>query len=222
MKKTIEFLKDLKENNDRDWFENNRSAYEASQEEVRELFSAIGNELRKHDELDLAGSKIFRIYRDVRFSKNKAPYKLSRSMVFMRAGAERRGGYYLHIEPGNVFLATGFWKPEAPDLLHIRQQIAQADDMLRDILNNRNVKEYFGELEGEQLKTAPKGFDKDHPAIDLLRYKGFILTHKFTQKDALAGDFSSQVAEGFRKARPFLDYMTEILTTDLNGVPLKK
>ena len=141
-------------------------------------------------------------------------------MTFRRAGDERRGGYYVHIEPGNIFLATGFWEPSPSDLLHIRKQISQSDETLRAILNSKEINKYFGEMQGEQLKTAPKGFDKEDPAIDLLRYKRFILTHHFDEKDALSPEFAGKVANGFAKARPFLDYMTEILTTDLNGVPL--
>ncbi|MEJ2005151.1 MAG: DUF2461 domain-containing protein [Cyclobacteriaceae bacterium] len=220
MKNTLEFLKDLVENNDRDWFEENRSRYESSHEEVKTLFSDIAEKLAKHDLLDTTGSKVFRIYRDVRFSKDKAPYKKSRSMVFRRAGDDRRGGYYLHVEPGNIFLATGFWEPDPADLLHIRKHIQQSDEMLRDVLNDKVIKNYFGEMQGEQLKTAPKGFDKDDPAIDLLRYKRFILSHEFTEKELLSDNFSQLVSEGFKKARPFLDCMTEYLTTDLNGVPL--
>ena len=220
MKKTLEFLKDLDKNNNREWFEQNRDRYEASHAEVKDFFLILKELIGKEDVLDPSGSKVFRIYRDVRFSKDKSPYNKSRSMTFRRAGDERRGGYYLHIEPGNIFLATGFWEPSPSDLLHIRKQISQSDETLRAILNSKEINKYFGEMQGEQLKTAPKGFDKEDPAIDLLRYKRFILTHHFDEKDALSPEFAGKVANGFVKARPFLDYMTEILTTDLNGVPL--
>ncbi len=220
MKKTLEFLKDLDKNNNREWFDANRDRYEISQAEVKDFFLTLQELIGKDDVLDPSGSKIFRIYRDVRFSKDKSPYKKSRSMTFRRAGDERRGGYYLHIEPGNIFLATGFWEPSPPDLLHLRKQISQSDETLRSILTSKEVKKYFGEMQGEQLKTAPKGFDKEDPAIDLLRYKRFILTHQFQEEEALSPAFAENVAGGFRKARPFLDHMTEMLTTDLNGVPL--
>jgi uncharacterized protein (TIGR02453 family) len=220
MNTTLEFLTDLKNNNDRDWFQAHREQYERSQNEVKNLFAELGELIRKQDEIDHIGSKVFRIYRDVRFSKDKSPYKTSRSMVFRRAGAERRGGYYLHVEPGNIFLATGFWKPDPQELFHLRKQISQSDEEMRSILNEKTIKEYFGEMQGDKLKRAPKGFDKEDPALDLLRYKGFILTHQFNREEAESPDFAMNVAEGFHKARPFLNYMSEILTTDLNGVPL--
>lgn len=220
MKTTLDFQKLIAKNNDRDWFKANKAKYEEAQEEFKLFAFALQEKIKSHDVLDDTGTKIYRIYRDVRFSNDKTPYTLHRSVHFTRAGASRRGGYYLKVQPGESFIAGGFWRPNPEDLQLIRKQIDQESETLRDILNNEALKSYFGEMEGEQVKTAPKGFSKENPAIDLLRYKGFILTHRFTDKEVLATDFIDKVSEGFKKMRPFLDYMTEIVTTDLNGQPI--
>ena len=161
-----------------------------------------------------------RIYRDTRFSKDKTPYKAGWSCAFKRATTERRGGYYFHIEPGNNLIAGGFWGPEPKDLKLIRDQIAQDDEPLRELLDNKDFKSYFGQLEGEQVKSAPKGFKKDHPAINLLKYKQFMVVKYFKDEEVLKSDFASVVANGFIRMRPFHDYFSYILTHDLNGVSL--
>ena len=221
MKKTLSFLTELRSNNNREWFEAKRDLYEASHQEVKNLASTLEEGIRSFDVPDPNGTHVFRIYRDVRFSKDKTPYKVSRSMYFTRMGHERRGGYYVHIEPDNSFIACGFWEPSPDDLRHIRKQISQDPDLFRQVLNDKEFKRYFGELEGEKLKTAPKGFDREDPAIDLIRHKRFIITHAFANNEIEAKDFPEKVTDGFRRALPFLEYMTEILTTDLNGEPIE-
>lgn len=220
MKTTLNFLNQIAKHNDREWFKENKEQYDSCQDEFKTFAFALAEKMKSHDLLDDNGTKIYRIYRDVRFSNDKTPYTLHRSVHFTRAGESRRGGYYLKIQPGESFIAGGFWRPNPEDLQLIRKQIDQEPEALRDVLNSNELKSYFGEMEGEQVKTAPKGFSKDNPAIDLLRYKGFILTHRFTDKEVLAPDFIDQVSEGFKKMRPFLDYMSEIVTTDLNGQSL--
>lgn len=219
MQKTIEFLKKLKQNNNRDWFAANKESYQASLDEVKAFVGKLNEQMNTHDHIDGTG-KIFRIYRDVRFSEDKTPYKVSWSGSFRRATAHLRGGYYFHLESGNTFIAGGFFGPNAQDLLHIRKQIAQDPDPLRDILNAKSFKNYFGTMTGEQVKTAPKGFSKDDPAIDLLRFKQFVIKHYFKDEEVLAPGFHKFMSSGFQKMRPFFDYMTGILTTDLNGIPL--
>lgn len=164
---------------------------------------------------------MFRIYRDVRFSKDKSPYKTHWSGSFKRASKYRRGGYYFHIEPGNQsFIAGGFWAPNKEDLARIREEIAQAPDEFREIIETKTFVDTFGSLQGEQLKSAPKGYDKDHPAIDLLRYKQFIVVKPFSDEEVLRSDFVEVVNAVFQKMRPFFDYMSEVLTTDANGEPI--
>ncbi|MAY84789.1 MAG: TIGR02453 family protein [Flavobacteriales bacterium] len=219
---TFDFLKKLKKNNNRDWFTENKKLYQASHEEMIALADSIFQKISAFDQLEEISAKkaLFRIYRDVRFSKNKEPYKTNRSGYYTRKGAERRGSYYFSIEPGNTFIGGGFYQPEPSDLNHIRQQIDLDASPLRKVLANKKFKEYYGEMLGEQLKTAPRDFDKDHPDIDLLRYKGFYFMHGFTDKEVLADDFEDKAAEGFKLILPFMEVMTEYLTTDLNGAPI--
>ena len=117
-------------------------------------------------------------------------------------------------------IAGGFFGPEPADLLHIRKQIQQEPDQLQKIIDHPDVISFFGGLTGEQVKTSPRGFDKDDPALPLIKYKHFLLKHNFSDSEVISDDFSDKVKEGFAKMRPFLDYMTGILTTDLNGEPI--
>lgn len=226
MKNTLDpiytFLNELNLNNSREWFNGHKKEYEHVQGIMINFAEKLLIEMRKHDDIETVSGKksLFRIYRDVRFSKDKLPYKTSWSGSFKRATSSLRGGYYYHIEPGNSFIIGGFFGPNPADLKHIRNQIDQDDSFLRDILEKESVKSYFGSLMGEQVKTAPKGFPKDHSAIDLLRYKQFMLKHTFSDKEVLCIDFHKKMAEGFQKLRPFFDVMSEILTTDLNGISL--
>lgn len=222
MKEVFQFLNNLKENNNREWFNFHKTEYELALNTMIDFGQKLLEEMNKHDQIqETTGKKsLFRIYRDVRFSKNKEPYKISWSGRFTRATVHRRGGYYFHLEPGGSRIAGGFWRPNSQDMLHIRKQIQQDSSALRRVLNDKSFQKYFGELQGEQVKTAPKGFAKDDPDIDLLRYKGLVLTHRFTDEEVFHPDFAVQISNGFKKMRPFLDCMSEILTTDLNGVPL--
>lgn len=219
---TFDFLKKLKKNNDRDWFNENKKVYQASHEEMIALADKLFQRISEFDELEEISPKkaLFRIYRDVRFSKNKDPYKTNRSGYFRRKGAERRGSYYFSIEPGNTFIGGGFYQPESADLNHIRQQIDLDATPLRKALADKQFKSYYGEMLGEQLKTAPRDYDKDHPEIDLLRYKGFYFMHAFADAEVMSDDFEKKATEGFKLLMPFQNVMTEYLTTDLNGSPI--
>ena len=221
-KSGFDFLNALRSNNERDWFNANKSAFETEQQKVEAFADALLTELSKSDVIETQSGKksLYRIYRDTRFSKDKTPYKTHWSGSFKRATKYRRGGYYFQIEQGNSFLGGGFWGPSKEDLKLIRDNIAFDAGPLREILNNGSFLSTFGELRGEQLKTTPKGFAADDDAIDLLRYKQFLLIRKFTDEEVLNEDFLSKAAETFRNMRPFFDYMTEILTTDSNGLEL--
>ncbi|WP_370089327.1 DUF2461 domain-containing protein [Ekhidna sp.] len=222
MQTTLSFLSDLAQNNNRDWFQANKSAYQASHEEMIAFADQLLKEMNKHDVIETPTGKksLNRIYRDVRFKKDKTPYKTHWGGGLYRAGDERRGSYYYHIGLEGSFVMGGFFGPNSQDLLHIRNQLAQYADPLRDVLESPDFKKTFGTLLGAQLKTAPRGFEKDHPEIDLLRYKQFMIRHDFTREQMLSSHFPKTVSETFRKMRPFLDCMTEMLTTDLNGISL--
>ncbi|RZN83977.1 MAG: DUF2461 domain-containing protein [Winogradskyella sp.] len=218
-KDTFAFLKKLEKNNNRDWFNDNKPEFKRIESQVKESYNHLGELMNIHDQIDKV--KIFRIYRDVRFSKNKLPYKTHFGGSFHRKKPELRGGYYLHIQPNNEsFIATGFWEPNKEDLLRIRKEFEMDDSEMRDILNNKTFKATWGSFVGDELKTAPKGFDKEHSAIDLIRKKQFIFTKKFTDKEVLAEGFLDNVNEAFKKIRPYFDYMSDVLTTNLNGESL--
>lgn len=215
---TIGFLKSISVNNNKDWFQKNKPKYDAALDNIKAFVSAVEKDLNQNDVIEK--SKTFRIYRDVRFSKDKAPYKEYFGSSFMRASAARRGGYYLHIEPGNSFVGGGFWAPNPADLKRIRDEFEMDDKPIRKIIADKTFKKYFGSLHGEAVKTAPKGFDKDHPAIDLIRMKQFTVTRQFSDEEVLAKNFQKEVVKTYEAMRPYFDYMSEVLTTDLNGVPL--
>ncbi|PQJ78297.1 DUF2461 domain-containing protein [Polaribacter porphyrae] len=216
-KSTFQFLKDLHQNNNRDWFSEHKPKYEKAQQNAKAVFSAINEKLEAHDEIEK--SKMMRIYRDVRFSKDKTPYKAHFANSYSRLGKELRGGYFLRIRPGESFLAGGFWEPNKDDLFRIRKEIEQDASEIKGILADKNFQKHFGsEFHSfSELKTAPRGFDKAHPNVDLLRKKGFIATKNFTDKEVLSADFINQVDESFKALRPFFNLFSDILTTNLNG-----
>lgn len=216
---TFKFLRAVKKNNERPWFAENKEWYQGEHEQFKLFSNALLDKMSHHDEIEKL--RVHRIYRDVRFSKNKLPYKGHFSGGMKRATKWLRGGYYFHVEPGNSFAGGGFWGPNSDDLKRIRTEIASDDKPLRKILKSAAFKKHFEALVGETLKTAPRGFEKDHPAVDLLRYKQFLLTRTFTDKEVLADNFVSELNKSFKAMRPFFNYMSEVLTTDENGVPIK-
>ena len=216
-KSSFQFLKDLKKNNNRDWFADHKPTFIEAQNNIKAFYSAIQDNLNQHDEIEKM--KIFRIYRDVRFSKDKTPYKPHFAGSFSRLGKYLRGGYYLRVRPGESFLAGGFWEPNKEDLFRIRKEIELDASEIRDILNDPIYKEYFGGKfdSFSELKSAPRGFDKEHPDVDLLRKKGFIAVRNFTDKEVLDKNFINEVDKSFQALRPFFDLFSDILTTNMNG-----
>lgn len=217
MEEALKFLNKLKRNNNRDWFNEHKPEFQQMQIGIKKFYEDIKLNLEQHDEIEKL--KMFRIYRDVRFSKDKTPYNYHFAGSFSRSGKKLRGGYYLRIRPGESFLAGGFWQPNKEDLFRIRKEIEFSDKELRSILSENEFKDVFGGiLVGEELKTAPKGFSKEDPAIDLIRKKGFVAVRNFTDKEVLSPNFLNEVNRSFKSLRPYFDYMSEVLTTDLNGV----
>ncbi len=215
-KSTLQFLKELKKNNNREWFNEHKPEFKIVQTQAKEFYHAIMDDLNKQDEVE--NFKLFRIYRDVRFSKDKTPYQPHFAGSFSRSGKELRGGYYLRLRPGESFLAGGFWAPNKEDLFRIRKEFEYDGKEIRKIISEEKFVSVFGgTLEGEELKTAPRGFDKEHPNLDLIRKKGFIAVRRFTDKEILDPEFLSVVEDSFLALRPFFNYMSEVLTTNLNG-----
>jgi uncharacterized protein (TIGR02453 family) len=215
-KDTLLFLKDLAKNNNKAWFDENRAHYEKVKKALRVKFDDVFTKLKAHDDVD--HMQVFRINRDIRFSSDKTPYKNHMSVHFRRKKPELRGGYYLHIEPGNKsFIAGGFWAPSKEDMLRIRQEFEMDATPMRKILGNPELQKVFGTVQGDSLATAPKGFDKTHPDIDLIRMKNWYFETYFTDEQVLQEDFAKHVDETFKLFRPYFDYMSDVLTTDLNG-----
>ncbi|MCF6294440.1 MAG: DUF2461 domain-containing protein [Flavobacteriaceae bacterium] len=218
-KSAFEFLKKLEKNNNRDWFNDHKKEFKVIEAEVKGVYSTIFENIKSHDDVDKL--KMFRIYRDVRFSKDKTPYKTHFGCSFHRAKPKLRGGYYLHLTPNNQsFLATGFWEPNKDDLFRIRKEFEMDDQEIRNILSNKRFKSVWGNLLGDELKSAPRDFDKEHKAIDLIRKKQFIFTKKFTDKEVISEGFIKEVDNSFKAIRPYFDYMSDVLTTNLNGESL--
>ncbi|MCB0462144.1 MAG: DUF2461 domain-containing protein [Flavobacteriaceae bacterium] len=215
----FDFFKKLEKNNNREWFNEHKTEFKKIEAEVKKVYNEIYNNLNKHDEIDKL--KLFRIYRDVRFSKDKTPYKTHFGGSFHRKKPELRGGYYLHIQPNNEsFIATGFWEPHKDDLLRIRKEFEMDASEMRKIMSDKKFKSIWGELVGDEVKTAPKGFDKQHENIDLIKKKMYIFTRKFTDKEITSKDFLNVVDDSFKAIRPFFNYMSDVLTTNLNGESL--
>jgi uncharacterized protein (TIGR02453 family) len=219
-KSTFQYLQKLQKNNNRDWFAETKPTYLVAQKNAKEVFAVINENLQKHDEIEK--SKMMRIYRDVRFSHDKTPYKAHFANSYSRLGKELRGGYFLRVRPGESFLAGGFWEPSKEDLFRIRKEIELDASDIKAVLEDKNYKNYFGgKFESfSELKTAPRGFDKEHPDVNLLRKKGFIATRNFTDAEVLSPNFVEEVGKSYKALRPFFNLFSDILTTNLNGEPL--
>ncbi|MDC6351545.1 DUF2461 domain-containing protein [Zeaxanthinibacter sp. PT1] len=214
------FLKRLAKNNNREWFTEHKKEFKAVESSVKEFYNSLHQRMSLHDEIEKF--KMFRIYRDVRFSKDKTPYKTHFAGSYARAGEHRRGGYYLRIKPGETFIAVGFWEPNKEDLLRIRKEFENDASEFREIITSPGIRGTWGSLQGEELKTAPKGFDKEHPDIDLIRKKQFIFVKNYTDKEVMDPGFIEDVNSSFKAIRPYFDLMSDILTTNLNGESLLK
>jgi len=218
-KETFEFFKNLEKNNNRDWFNDHKTEFKTVETKIKVVYNAVFENLKTHDDVDKL--KLFRIYRDVRFSKNKLPYKTHFGGSFHRAKPKLRGGYYLHIQPNNEsFIATGFWEPAPADLLRIRKEFEMDATEMRAILKDKTFQTIWGNFVGDEVKSAPKGFSKDHKNIDLIKKKQYIFTKKFTDEEVLSSNFIEEINSSFKAIRPYFNYMSEVLTTDLNGVSI--
>jgi uncharacterized protein (TIGR02453 family) len=211
---TIQFLKDLRKNNNREWFEINKPRYEKAKDDFAKFIDLLLAELRK-TEPGFAGltSKdcIFRIYRDVRFSKNKEPYKPNFGAAISIGGKKSgKSGLYIHIEPSGKdgsFLAGGNWMPEAPLLKQIRQEIEYNSEEFKGIISNRTFKKWYGEMEEYKLKKAPKGVDPEHPDVELLKYTSFVVSHPVPTDALKTKELMKTCVTGYKTIKPFLDFL---------------
>lgn len=217
-KNTYEFLSKIEQNNNREWFNENKPAFLEINNMAKDYFKEIYNALQEKDSLEKI--QYYRIYKDVRFSKDKTPYNKHLSVSFARTKPFLRGGYYFRIENDASYVGGGFWEPNKEDLLRIRKELVLDASEFRKIINQPSFKKNFGTLQGEELKTAPRNFDKNHPDIDLIRKKQFLVGRQFSNKEVLSPNFKEEVLATFEAMRPFFDYMSAILTTNLNGESL--
>ena len=218
-KSTFDYLKTLSRNNNREWFNDHRENYLEAKANVEAFVDSLIHAMNGHDQLEpVSGKKsLYRIYNDVRFSEDKTPYNPRFAGHLRRQKPFLRGGYYYWIKPGATRVGCGFTYPNPDDLKRIRMDILHNYKDWNRILRLKSITSTFGSMLGEQVRTTPKGFPKDHPAIGLLRYKQYWFEHSFSDKEALAKDFVKNVNNTFKGIRPFFNYMSEVLTTDLNG-----
>lgn len=218
---SLQFLEDLKANNNRDWFQDQKKRYEIFKKDYHQLVSDFLDVMKPLDpSLELLEVKncTFRINRDIRFSKDKSPYKAHLG-IWMSAGAKgaNRSGYYVHIEKGGSFIAGGFYSPEAEELKKVRKEIAFFYDDLEEILNDKNFKKEFGSLdrtETNSLKNAPKDYEKDHPAIEHLKLKSYTASQKFDIKEVSQKDFVSKMSKKLIALKPLNDFINRALTSE--------
>jgi uncharacterized protein (TIGR02453 family) len=211
------FLRDLAANNDREWFAANKQRYVAEVQEpalafVEDVGMRLPEEVSRHFVADARanGGSVFRIYRDTRFSKDKTPYKTHTGIQFRheRSRDVHAPGYYLHLEPGNVFMACGCWHPERDTLHAIRTAIAGKPKRWLAIIENPAFAEHF-RLGGESLKRPPAGFDKDHPQIEHLKRKDFIAYSALSEDEAIAGGFLDQFVDRCQVASDFMRFLCD-------------
>jgi uncharacterized protein (TIGR02453 family) len=221
-KSTLDFLKKLSTHNNRDWFNANKEKYLKAQENIIAFADNLIAAMNQHDQIETPSGKrsIYRIYNDVRFSKDKSPYNPRFAGYLKRVKPMLRGGYYWWIKPGASHVGCGFAYPNPDDLKRIRLDISANYEDWNKLLRSKSIKVNFGAMRGERVKTAPQGFEKNHPAIELLRYKQFWFERSFTDEEVLDRNFLQQVNKTYKSIRPFFDYMSEVLTTNVNGESL--
>ncbi len=216
-KSTLDFLSKLKQNNNRDWFLEHKTEYEKAKSNFVDFVQQLIQEVAKFDNsvkgLD-AKKCVFRINRDIRFSADKSPYKSNMGASFSAGGKNSTNpGYYIHLEGNKSFLAAGKWMPDPTMLSAIRQEIDYNTKEFKKIITAKEFVSFFGELSDEdKLKTAPKGYPKDHPELELLKLKSFIAVHSFNQKEVLSKTFLSDCVKGCKLVFPLTKFLSRAIS----------
>lgn len=213
MKDVLQFLRELAKNNNREWFEANKDRYLESRKKVLFITDVIINEIRVFDkDLPLVDPKdcMFRIFRDVRFSNDKRPYKTNFGSFISNGGRKGdKAGYYFHIEPGASFAGGGIYMPAAEPLRAVREHMARNAETFLDITNQPGFKTVYPDMYDHRLKTAPKGFPKDHEYIQLLRYKSFVFSTALSDNDIATGKFIEKAVAAFKQLYPVNAFLNE-------------
>ncbi len=212
----LNFLTLLKENNNRDWFQENKQVYENAKNRFEEFVNILILKIKEFDnEIDVISAKecIYRIYRDARFSKNKEPYKPSFGAYISRGGRKSKyAGYYIHIENDASFAGGGMYCPQAPILKAIRIEIFNDSSKFKSVINNKEFKTIFPEMYGDKLKTAPRGFSKDFIDIDLLNFKSYVAVKNLTNTEIVSNNFLENILNIFKIQKPLNDYLNTSIT----------
>lgn len=209
---TLQFIKDVAKHNNRDWFAQNKERYELAREDVLSFIDLVIPELAavdNHFPADMPAKKcLMRIYRDVRFSKNKDPYKNNYGTSFRVKGTGLpEPEYYLHIQPGDSFLAAGFWMPDPEVLKKIREEIDYNTTEFLDIINAESFNDIFKLSTEDKLKKAPKGYENDHPVIELLKLKSYIAIYPLKDDEFLKPEIVDQLKTAFEAVYPFVLFL---------------
>ncbi len=215
-KSTLKFLSDLNRNNNREWFTVNRDRYNEAKAEYEAFVQAVINEVSKFDPI-LKGLEartcMYRINRDIRFSSDKTIYKTYMGAFIVKGGkknGDKFAGYYIHVEPGNnSMVAGGAYVPPMPWLTAIRENIDAKGEKFHKILENKDLKDYFGEIEGEKLKSAPKGFSRDHRDIELLKMKSYLVSRIFSDREITSEGVFELIIKGCRAMKPLNDFLND-------------
>lgn len=215
---TLKFLKDLKKNNDKSWFDAHRPQYEAAKKDFEQFIQAV---IDKHGKQDssikelTAKNCMFRINRDVRFSKDKSPYKTNFGASINRGGKKSiYAGYYFHCEPGESFVGGGLWMPMPPEVKKIRQEIDYCFDEFKKIVGNKKFQATYGALyRGEEiaLSRVPQGFEKDNPAAEFLQLKSWLAMQKLKDSDLTSGDLVKKTVAAFEALQPLISFLNRAL-----------
>ncbi len=215
---TIKFLKDLKKNNNKEWFDANRKVYESAKQDFENLVqTVIGIYCKKDDELASLKAKdcMFRINRDIRFSKDKSPYKTNFGASINKGGRKSiLAGYYFHCEPSESFVGGGLWMPMPDDLKKVRQEIDYCFDEFTKIINNKKFKVVYGELhKGEDISLSrpPKGYEDSNPAIEFIKLKSFIAMQKLNEADLTDSSLAKKIATAFDALQPMVKFINRAL-----------
>lgn len=215
MENIIRFLAELKANNNKEWFDKNRDRYQESRQKMLFMTELFNTEIRKFDpDIPLIDPKdcLFRIFRDVRFSNDKTPYKVNMGSFIAKGGRKSIWpGYYFHIEPGASFVGGGLYMPEANILKAVRTEINDNGDELNELLNRPSFKKFFPGLYNDQLKTAPKAYPPDHKYIHLLKYKSYAVGSVLDDKLVTGPDFIPYTIEAFREMQLVNSFLTEAM-----------
>lgn len=208
---TVDFLKQLTDTNTKEWFETNKKLYDAAKKDHEAYVNEVLQAMMEREE-GFSGQKVkdcvFRIFRDVRFSKNKTPYKTNFGAVFAKGGKKTPGaGYYVHLEPGKSFVGGGIWNPENDVLKKIRQEVDYNLQEFESILKEKNFSKLFKSIDGEKLKKAPQGYDEANPAIDYLKMKSFTVGTAISDADVLGKNFTDKTLTIFTAMKPFIDFL---------------